>query len=90
MKRYLIIFVGRVQGVGFRYTYYNIALKYNLLGQIKNLDNGNVEAIVQGKEEDIYKSIIEITKVKSFIKIEDYFLKELDIDDKLKNFKITY
>lgn len=90
MKRYLIIFIGRVQGVGFRFTYYNIALKYKLLGHIKNLSNGNVEVIAQGKEENIKKSILEIGNTNSFIRIDDYFIKEIEKDETLKDFKVIY
>ena len=48
-----IIFHGRVQGVGFRFTAHRIAIRYNLTGWVRNLPNGNVELFVQGQSEDI-------------------------------------
>lgn len=48
-----VIFSGRVQGVGFRYTTRRIAERHNLTGWVKNLPNGTVEALLQGNESDI-------------------------------------
>lgn len=44
---------GKVQGVFFRATARRIAEKNNLKGWIKNKTNGNVEAVVTGKKEDV-------------------------------------
>lgn len=44
MERYLIIFKGQVQGVGFRYTCQRIATELDLTGSAKNLDITIVEA----------------------------------------------
>lgn len=43
-----IIFSGRVQGVGFRYTACYLARPLGLTGWVKNLWDGNVEMEVQG------------------------------------------
>lgn len=43
-----IIFSGRVQGVGFRYTSCCLARPLGLTGWVKNLWNGDVEMEVQG------------------------------------------
>ena len=48
-----IIFRGRVQGVGFRYTAYMAAGKLGLSGWVANLEDGRVEMEVQGRERDI-------------------------------------
>ena len=52
MKRYYILYRGRVQGVGFRWRLMQIAYKYNLTGFVKNLDNGDVMSEVQGEGVD--------------------------------------
>ena len=80
MKRYNIIFKGRVQGVGFRYTSKMIAEKFNLTGAVENLNNGDVEAYIQGREEDIIKFISEL-KNQRFIKIEDFYKKEVELKE---------
>lgn len=43
-----IVFSGRVQGVGFRYTACYLAGPLGLTGWVKNLWDGNVEMEVQG------------------------------------------
>lgn len=39
--------------MGFRYTAQNIALRYNVLGYVRNLDDGRVELVVEGEEREI-------------------------------------
>ena len=41
-------FVGRVQGVGFRYTAYYSATRHGVTGFVKNEDDGSVTMEVQG------------------------------------------
>ncbi len=41
---------GRVQGVGFRYFVYRVALELGLTGYVKNLDDGRVEVYAVGPE----------------------------------------
>lgn len=49
IKQIKIQVSGRVQGVGFRFFTYQQAKKLNLLGYVKNLDNGDVEIIALGE-----------------------------------------
>ena len=46
--RWHVIFSGRVQHVGFRYTAYYIARDLHLTGWVDNLPDGRVEMEVQG------------------------------------------
>jgi len=48
-----IIFSGRVQGVGFRFTVQRYALELKLTGWVKNLPDGTVETLVEGAEEQV-------------------------------------
>lgn len=48
-----IIFSGRVQGVGFRFTARRIAQRYELSGFVRNLPDGTVEMFAQGDAEDV-------------------------------------
>lgn len=51
---------GRVQGVGFRVTARHYALKYNLVGSVRNLEDGNVEIFAQGSRQDLENFIQDI------------------------------
>jgi acylphosphatase len=53
MNRRTCHFSGHVQGVGFRYTAQNIAMQYNVSGYVRNLDDGRVEMLVEGPDDQI-------------------------------------
>lgn len=85
----LIIFVGRVQGVGFRFTAHRMANRHQLTGFVRNLPDGNVEMLAQGQLEDIDDCIRDIK--------EDLtgYVRETKIDDvppdpRHTDFKITF
>ena len=46
--RLQVLFSGRVQGIGFRYTVKQTALGYEVTGWVKNLADGRVELLVEG------------------------------------------
>lgn len=90
MKRYYLIFQGRVQGVGFRSFLKMQALQYNCTGWAKNLTNGNVEAMLQGNEEQIKTILRNLKKGNMFIRITDYSIKEIPIMPNEQTFSIHY
>lgn len=53
MKTKRVIFEGRVQGVGFRYTAKDLARGYDVLGTVRNLPNGSVEMVVAGDSGEV-------------------------------------
>ncbi len=53
LERREIRYMGRVQGVGFRYTAQSIAQLYPVTGYVKNLPDGSVELVVEGRREDV-------------------------------------
>lgn len=48
IKRYHFIINGRVQGVGYRYSTRHYAQDLNVVGWVKNRDDGKVELIAEG------------------------------------------
>jgi acylphosphatase len=55
-----VIFRGRVQGVGFRYTSRQIACHYAVTGFVRNLRDGDVEMFIQGEPAEIDNCIADI------------------------------
>jgi acylphosphatase len=47
-ERRLVLYSGRVQGVGFRFTAQRLAQERGLSGQVRNLPDGRVELIAEG------------------------------------------
>lgn len=52
-----LVYKGHVQGVGFRWTTDRIAASYEVCGYVRNLPDGTVELVVEGKE-DIVKNFL--------------------------------
>jgi len=48
-----VLFSGRVQGVGFRFTACRVAAGYDVSGYVRNLPSGQVECVVEGEEVEI-------------------------------------
>lgn len=53
MHRRTCLFSGRVQGVGFRYTVSNLAMKYDVSGYVRNLPDGRVELVMEGTDAEM-------------------------------------
>src|SRR5205085_2198963 len=52
-KRLHVLYSGRVQGVGFRYTAKNVATGFELTGIVRNLADGRVELIAEGLKDEL-------------------------------------
>ena len=48
-----ILYEGRVQGVGFRFSVRSIATGYDVVGGVRNLIDGRVEVEAQGDETEV-------------------------------------
>ena len=61
-KSLRVIYSGRVQGVGFRYTTCNISGRYDVSGYVKNLPDGTVEAVVTGPAGEVSDFMAEVAE----------------------------
>ena len=69
MQRCRCCYSGRVQGVGFRYTTKNIAMRFDVSGYVKNLPDGRVELIVEGPPPQIEEMIRSVaTRMSDYIR----------------------
>ncbi len=84
-----IIFIGRVQGVGFRFTAHRMANRHQLTGFVRNLSNGSVEMLAQGTTDDIDDCIEDIKEYYPG-HIRDMNINEIPPDPKHTDFKITF
>lgn len=50
-------FAGRVQGVGFRYATRNLAIRYDVVGYVRNLSDGRVELIAEGPNGEVHNFV---------------------------------
>ena len=84
-----IVFVGRVQGVGFRFTAFHSANIYRLTGFVRNCSDGTVEMLAQGPDDKITACIREIKE--SFPGyVRETKIDEIPIDPQHMDFKINF
>lgn len=60
MKQIKVLFSGRVQGVGFRYTTCRMAESFQVTGFVRNLMRGDVEVVAEGTEQELIDFLGEI------------------------------
>ena len=90
-KTYRLIIKGKVQDVGFRYWFRNLALSFKLNGYVMNRKSNNeVETIVQGNMVDILK-ITEKSKIgPKLARVEEVVSKQIFNKIQYKEFKVKY
>ncbi len=99
-ERIKIKFFGLIQGVGFRYAVKQMASKLNLNGWIKNQPDGSVEALIEGRQEDLKKFLNQTGKGTISAKVEEVKVvrqrriclrrKKQMTKDNSKNFEIKF
>lgn len=85
-----ILVSGRVQGVGFSFFTRRLALGLGLTGYVKNLVNGKVEAVAEGKESDMEKFLVGIKKGPSWSMVTDVKIDRRKYRGSFRNFSIRY
>ena len=84
-----VVFSGRVQGVGFRYTTRQTADRYDLSGWVKNRPDGKVEALFQGPPAGIEACLRDLEDTFSGF-IRDTKIIPQPPNPKLTDFRITF
>jgi acylphosphatase len=89
MIRYRIIFSGRVQRVGFRNFVAKNAAKAGLTGYVKNLADGRVEMVIQGKCDAKIASFLRVVRLGNGIsKVLSYDIEQVASDETETAFEI--
>ena len=84
-----IFYSGSVQGVGFRYTVQRFAENLDLKGWVKNLRDGRVEILIEGKKDHVEQLIADTDKYfGSYIQDKKVTFKEAE--GVYKDFQITF
>ncbi len=87
-KRITVHYSGNVQGVGFRYATREVATGFDVSGTVRNLPDGRVELVAEGKaqELDAFREAIRNSGVGPLIRQER--VEESDARDDLRGFQI--
>lgn len=62
---------GLVQGVGFRFFTQRSAARHQVLGYVRNLEDGRVEAVAQGDEKSVKEFMEDLSTGPTFARVED-------------------
>jgi len=90
MKHYHIIVHGRVQGVGFRYFTQILASEHQISGWVRNKEDGTVEIVAEGEEENLKSFVEEMKKGSPFSRVEHIQLTEKEQMEGFQSFNIRY
>ena len=89
-KRIHIFVTGRVQGVFFRQSTKVMAIKNNVKGWVRNLDDGRVEIVAQGETQDIDNLAHWCKTGPANSRVDEFELSEENISDEFENFEVRY
>lgn len=90
IKRVRVIIRGRVQGVGFRYFTQREGERLGLVGWVKNLPNGDVEAEAEGDEAQIDAFVEAIRRGPPASRILNYQINEIPANHRDVGFDIKF
>ncbi len=81
---------GRVQGVFFRAETQHHARLYNLSGWVRNCYDGRVEAVFEGKQEDVEKMIAWCHKGPDYAAVQNVEVSSEEYTGEFDSFSIIY
>ena len=90
LKRIHIFVTGRVQGVFFRQSTRVIAIKNNVNGWVRNLDDGRVEIIAEGEIQYIDAFVDWCKTGPANSRIDEFELSEENSTGEFENFEVRY
>lgn len=90
MKQVKIRVSGKVQGVSFRYYTCQQALKLNLQGYVKNLNNGDVEIVASGDNRQVTQLIEWARSGSPAAKVNNIEVSTVQNPEKYNDFTIRY
>lgn len=90
MERVHLLVRGRVQGVAFRAYTQMEARKLNLSGYVRNLPDGRVEILAEGKKESVARLILWAHQGSPVSVVEEVIEKSSEATGEFSSFEITY
>lgn len=91
MEKIEAIVKGRVQGVGFRYFVQRTAEPAGICGYVKNLPDGTVEVVAEGKPEQLDHLMSALERGPSFSSVTDIDVRREQVQaPQYNSFNISY
>jgi len=90
MKKVHVYISGRVQGVFFRAETQHAAMSFNLTGWVRNMQDGRVEAVFEGEDENVDKMLDWCHIGPRAARVENVTVKEEPYTGDFQDFSIKY
>ncbi len=90
MKRVHVYVSGRVQGVFFRAETERTAINLKLTGWVRNMEDGRVEALLEGEDTDVDKMLVWCRTGSPHARVDHVTIIEEPYTGNLHGFKISY
>lgn len=81
---------GRVQGVYFRQTTAQEANRLGVFGWVRNLPDGDVEAVIEGRDEDVDRLIAWCHHGPPAARVDDVSVSWETVTGQFRGFSVTY
>jgi len=85
-----IIISGKVQGVFYRASTRDKALRIGVTGWVKNIPGGNVEAVFQGEKNKVMQMIEWCKKGPAYSKVDDVSVTWEEVKEEFETFEVRY
>ena len=85
-----VLYEGRVQGVGFRFSVKSITTGYDVVGCVKNLIDGRVEVEVQGEESEVTEFLEAVLESHLRRHINRFVVHEIPVKSGIRGFEIRH
>ncbi|MCG8684696.1 MAG: acylphosphatase [Desulfobacterales bacterium] len=85
-----VTIIGKVQGVFFRAETRRAAMERHLKGYVKNMPDGSVQALFQGKQEKIDDMLVWCEKGSPLSSVDRVIPQSVTVQSDLKQFDVLY
>jgi len=90
LSRVHVLISGRVQGVAFRYYVERWADELELTGWVRNLDDGRVEVVAEGKKDGLDELVTRLRRGPRLAVVEDVDIVWEEPTGEFRDFRVTY
>jgi len=90
LSRVHVVVSGRVQGVAFRYSVERWAVELELTGWVRNLYDGRVEVVAEGKKDDLDELVTRLRKGPRLAVVEAIDVVWEEPTGEFRDFRLTF
>lgn len=90
MKRVHVYISGRVQGVFFRAAAWQTAVDLGLTGCVRNMADGRVEAVFEGKDRDVDRMVDWCHSGPPAARVDEVVIDDEPFTGRYQSFKVAY